>query len=60
MQGLTDPMNGLIMGKTAEVLAQDFGITRREQDEFSLESHIKAARAKKRWYLCTRDSTNNL
>ncbi len=38
-QGLTDPISGLIMGLTAEVLVRDFGITRREQDEFALESH---------------------
>jgi acetyl-CoA C-acetyltransferase/acetyl-CoA acyltransferase len=37
--GLTDPISGLIMGETAEVLVRDFGITRREQDEFSLVSH---------------------
>jgi len=30
--GLTDPTCGLIMGKTAEILAQEFGITRGEQD----------------------------
>ena len=47
MQGLTDPLSGLIMGKTAEVLAQDFGITREEQDLFALDSHLKAARATK-------------
>jgi len=29
------------MGQTAENLARDFGITRREQDEFSLGSHQK-------------------
>jgi len=45
LQGLTDPINGLIMGKTAEVLAQDFGITRLEQDEYALYSNIKAAKA---------------
>ena len=45
MQGLTDPLSGLIMGKTAEVLAQDFGISREEQDLFALDSHIKTARA---------------
>jgi acetyl-CoA acyltransferase len=27
------------MGETAEVLVRDFGITRREQDEYALESH---------------------
>ncbi len=39
IDGLTDPVSGLIMGETAEVLVRDFGITRREQDEFSLLSH---------------------
>jgi len=37
--GLTDPISGMIMGETAEVLVRDFGITRREQDEFALLSH---------------------
>ncbi len=37
--GLTDPVSGFNMGQTAENLARDFGITRREQDEFALESH---------------------
>jgi len=46
MSGLTDPVSGLLMGNTAEVLAQDFGISREEQDAFSLESHQKAAKAK--------------
>jgi len=40
--GLTDPVCGLNMGQTAEVLAKEFGITRREQDEFSLTSHKRA------------------
>lgn len=39
VEGLTDPVSGLIMGETAEVLVRDFGITRREQDEYALESH---------------------
>ena len=46
MSGLTDPVSGLLMGSTAEVLAQDFGISREEQDLFSLHSHQKAAQAK--------------
>jgi acetyl-CoA acyltransferase len=45
IQGLTDPISGLIMGETAEVLVRDFGITRREQDELALESHRRWARA---------------
>src|SRR5437660_5593701 len=40
--GLTDPVCGLNMGQTAEVLAKEFGITRREQDEFALASHQRA------------------
>jgi len=48
MQGLRDPVSGLMMGSTAEVLAQDFGISRREQDIFALRSHQKAASAQKR------------
>lgn len=47
MSGLTDPISGLLMGNTAEVLAQDFGISREEQDAFSLKSHQKAANAKR-------------
>jgi len=46
MSGLTDPVSGLLMGSTAEVLAQDFGISREEQDTFALRSHQKAANAK--------------
>ncbi|HJT78109.1 MAG TPA: beta-ketoacyl synthase N-terminal-like domain-containing protein, partial [Gemmataceae bacterium] len=49
--GLTDPVCGLIMGETAEILADDFGIGRREQDEFALESHRRAAAAQERCVL---------
>ncbi len=45
IDGLTDPISGLIMGETAEVLVRDFGITRREQDEFALMSHKRWAAA---------------
>jgi acetyl-CoA acetyltransferase family protein len=45
-EALTDPVCGLNMGQTAEVVAKEFGISRREQDEFSLLSHQKAAAAK--------------
>jgi acetyl-CoA C-acetyltransferase/acetyl-CoA acyltransferase len=50
-QGLTDPVCGLIMGETAELLADDFHITRQEQDEYALESHRRAADAQKRGVL---------
>ncbi|HTW95144.1 MAG TPA: thiolase family protein [Tepidisphaeraceae bacterium] len=43
--GLTDPTCGLIMGKTAEVLAHEFSISRHEQDEFALRSHQRAVAA---------------
>lgn len=36
---LTDPTCGLNMGETAEVLARKFGISRKDQDLFALESH---------------------
>jgi acetyl-CoA C-acetyltransferase/acetyl-CoA acyltransferase len=45
--GLTDPVSGLIMGETAEVLAGEFGIARQEQDEYALSSHQRAFAAQK-------------
>ncbi|MEK6557055.1 MAG: thiolase family protein [Candidatus Margulisiibacteriota bacterium] len=44
-EGLTDPISGLNMGATAEVLAREFQLSRLEQDEFALASHLKAVRA---------------
>lgn len=48
MLGLTDPVCGLGMGQTAELLARDFRLSRHAQDEFAMRSHQKAeaARAK--------------
>ena len=46
MLGLTDPVCGLGMGQTAEVLAKEFGITREEQDAFALASHLNAVKSK--------------
>jgi acetyl-CoA C-acetyltransferase len=45
MKGLTDPMVGLLMGQTAENLAYRFGITRRDMDEFSAQSHRRVLAA---------------
>jgi acetyl-CoA C-acetyltransferase/acetyl-CoA acyltransferase len=45
-EGLTDPTNGLIMGKTAEILAREFGIGREEADRYALQSHERAKRAR--------------
>ncbi|MEK6647048.1 MAG: thiolase family protein [Candidatus Firestonebacteria bacterium] len=44
--GLTDIVCGLNMGQTAEILAKEFGITRQEQDEFSLSSYQKAVQGR--------------
>jgi acetyl-CoA C-acetyltransferase len=46
-QGLTDPFCGRNMGQTAETLARELGISRKEQDEFANLSHHKAAEATK-------------
>ncbi|TAN59945.1 thiolase family protein [bacterium] len=46
--GLTDPVCGLNMGQTAEVLAKEYGISRKEQDEFALTSHQRAFAARER------------
>jgi acetyl-CoA C-acetyltransferase len=43
--GLTDPFNDIHMGVTAENLAESHSISRDDQDEFSVESHRRAARA---------------
>jgi acetyl-CoA acetyltransferase family protein len=44
--GLTDPVCGLNMGETAELLAREFGISRAEQDAFALQSHQRVAAAR--------------
>ena len=43
--GLRDVFNGIHMGLTAEVLAEEFEITREEQDTFAYESQMKTKRA---------------
>lgn len=45
LRGLTDPIVGLNMGQTAEKVAYRFNITREQMDEFSLQSHLKLAKA---------------
>ena len=45
--GFQDPLSGLIMGETAEVLARQYSITREESDRFALESQQKAEAAQK-------------
>ena len=43
--GLWDIYNDFHMGLTGEIIAEKYGITREEADEFSYNSHIKAAKA---------------
>ena len=43
--GLIDAFNEIHMGITAENLAEQYGISREEQDEFAAASHQKAERA---------------
>ena len=45
ISGLTDPISGKIMGITAENLANEFKISREEQDLYALNSHLKAQKA---------------
>ncbi len=43
--GLTDVFSGHMMGITAENISKQFGISREEQDEFALNSQMKASKA---------------
>lgn len=42
---ISDPICGLSMGQTAEILSRDFLVTREEQDEFALMSQERANKA---------------
>ena len=44
--GLWDAFNGYHMGTTAENVAEQFQITREQQDEFAYNSQLKASKAK--------------
>jgi acetyl-CoA acyltransferase len=43
--GLDNPQYVVGMGLTAEAIAQKYGISREDQDEFAYQSHVKAAKA---------------
>jgi len=43
--GFNCPLAGMLMGATAEVLNEEYSITREEQDEYALNSHRKAVAA---------------
>jgi len=46
--GFLDPLCGLVMGETAENLAEKYEIPRKEQDEFALRTQQKTAAATER------------
>ena len=43
--GFLDPLSELVMGETAEILAEKYQVSRDEQDRYALESHHRAAQA---------------
>lgn len=48
LRGLSDPVVGLSMGQTAEIIAARFGISREAQDAYALQSHQRLAQAQSR------------
>ena len=48
VMGLTDPISGLNMGETAELVTRENGITREMQDAFAHNSHRKTIAARQR------------
>jgi acetyl-CoA C-acetyltransferase len=49
-RGLTDPIVELNMGQTAELVAHLFHISRRDADQYAVESQIKLSRAQSNGY----------
>jgi acetyl-CoA C-acetyltransferase len=45
LRGLTDPVVGLSMGQTAEILAYRFNISREQMDDYAMQSHHRLALA---------------
>ena len=43
--GIKEPTTGLTMGQSADLMAREFKISREDQDQFAVESHLKAHRA---------------
>lgn len=48
--GLSDPLSGLSMGQTAEILAHQFNINREAMDKFALQSHQRVSESQKNHY----------
>jgi len=47
LDGLWDSFNNFHMGNAAELTSRKAGVSRKEQDEFAVQSHMKAAAAQK-------------
>ena len=45
LDGLTDPHTGLIMGMTAENVAEKYSVSREDQDRFAFRSQMRAKKA---------------
>jgi acetyl-CoA acyltransferase len=43
--GIKEPTTGLSMGQSADLMSRQFKVGRKEQDQYALESHLKAHRA---------------
>lgn len=43
--GFLDPLSDMVMGETAEVLAEEYRVSREEQDRYACASHQRTARA---------------
>ena len=48
--GVTEARTGLSMGDHCELMAKEWGVTRKDQDEFAYHSHMKAAAAWKQGF----------
>jgi len=51
LRGLTDPVNGLSMGQTAEIIADKFNISREMMDSYAVQSHQRLSSAQDNNYL---------
>jgi acetyl-CoA C-acetyltransferase len=50
LKGLTDPVVGLSMGQTAEILAEKFNIGREDMDQYAVDSHLRLVHAQENNY----------
>ncbi len=62
--GVAEPRTGMSMGDHCELMAREWKITRQEQDQLALASHLKAVKAayergilQANWWCCSAAST---